>query len=116
MELIFDEAVLDFKKFLGYSSEDNYGGSRIGYFLDRYHNLLFNLEQSIITRENKTICRAVSEIRSFTEKNGGTRISSILSEYEKHSSIGDYVKAGKFESFIFEELNLFKETVISSFC
>lgn len=89
-------------------------------FLSSFYELFNNFKAALGNKNTQnskvdTVTAAAVKLRDFIDEAGGLRASEILAEYEKYSAIGDFVSCKRMENYLIEEIELFKEAVVSMF-
>ena len=96
------------------------GGLVVNNFLERFYSLFDNLKESVLedahhSRLAHDTAYHASRLGAFIRDSGGTRAASMLAEYEKHASVADFVSCSMMEKRLFEEIEAFRELVVSMF-
>ena len=87
------------------------------YFLNDYYRFLNPLKECILSgcsSENEIMQGNITDMKEFLLRFGAVRAVEVLSEYEKYLSIGDSLSCSRIQDKLFTEMDLFKNTVVSS--
>jgi hypothetical protein len=89
-------------------------------FLNKFYDLYDNFKNVVLRGTHKSrqaylISLEAGKLKDFITEAGGLRASVLLADYEKYASISDFVSCNQMEKKLFEEIEAFKETVVSMF-
>jgi len=119
--MIINTKELDYSRFYKILNISNDGESiLVNAFLGRFHELFDSFKDAVLddvheSRKASNISNKAAGLKDFILAAGGIRAADMLAEYEKHSSIADFVSCSRMEKKLFIEIEAFKETVVSMF-
>ncbi len=89
-------------------------------FLARFYDLFDSFRAAIDNNapenmKTESISSEAAKLKDFIYEAGGSRAARLLAEYEKNAAIGDFVSCRSMETYLIEEIEAFKEAVVSMF-
>lgn len=119
MEL--NTSLLDYSRFNKILNQHRGDGTiLVNVFLERFYELYDKFKETVLddTHRSRHACETASQasqLGAFIRKTGGTRAADMLAEYERYASIADFVSCSQMEKSLFEEIDAFREIVVSMF-
>ena len=116
-----DTAVLDYStlyKILHLNRDS--GEILVNAFLAKFYSLYDDFRDSFTGVEcacgaAERVTESAALLEDFIRETGGSRAAAMLSEFRKHAAISDNLACARMKKSLFEEIDAFRDVVVSMF-